>query len=151
MRLLDLGCGPNKNNGFIGIDHYAFDGVDIVRDLARGLPFEDNVIEGVLIKHCLEHFDDTDFLFIVEEMGRVCRPGAQITVILPDATSPNIRRDPTHKKRDWDDYAFDFWKIGDDGEYVIFRGPEYGTHAKLHLARTEIDSNLDRIYILEVL
>lgn len=31
---LDIGCGPNKKEGFTGVDQYKFDGVDIVGDVA---------------------------------------------------------------------------------------------------------------------
>ena len=60
MIMLDLGCGPNKNQGFTGIDRGEFDGVDIVRDLCRGLPFADSSIDGIMAKHILEHFDGED-------------------------------------------------------------------------------------------
>lgn len=125
MILLDLGCGPNKNQGCTGIDHWPFAGVDIVRDLRRGLPFADSSVEGVMAKHVLEHFDGEDLIFIVDEIWRVCKHSSNIYVEVPGLGSPNCGKDYTHKKKDWDQWSFQMWEKK-DGEYVIERGPMYG-------------------------
>lgn len=151
VRMLDLGCGPNKEPDAIGIDAWPFPGVDIVRDLRRGLPFDDNTVGAILAKHILEHFDGEDLIFIVEEMCRVCMAGAYITVILPDRTSPNAGKDFTHKKKDWDEWSFQMWDTDDKGEYLIHRGPMYHTVGKLKLQSTKVNSNADRAYLLEVI
>ena len=142
MTLLDIGCGPNKREGMIGIDHYPFEGVDIVRDLKRGLPFGDSTIEGVHAKHILEHFNGEDLIFIVEEIWRVCMPGAQVYVEVPGLGSPNCGKDFTHVKKDWDEWSFQMWKkeewtnepYDSTRAYLIERGPMYGIRGEFQQA-----------------
>ena len=150
LRVLDLGCGPNRHPEAIGIDAWPFPGVDIVRDLRRGLPFDDNTVKAILAKHILEHFDGEDLTFIIEEMCRVCVAGAGITVILPDKTSPNAGKDFTHKKKDWDAWSFQMWEVNPAGKYLIERGPLYHIKGVLRLRETSVNANLDRTYLLEV-
>ena len=149
--LLDIGCGPAKAPGHVGLDRYPFPGVDAVRDLRRGLPFNDSIFDGVRAHHVLEHFGGEDLLFLVDEMWRVCKPLARLEVTVPDATSPNRYRDPTHVERDWHEDSFMMWAVDADDDYLIFVGPSYQRHAKLALLTTAINPNRDRLYRLEVL
>jgi SAM-dependent methyltransferase len=153
-KVLDVGSGPNKTKikdaEVIGLDHYPFEGVDVVRDIRRGIPFSDDTFDGVLIKHCLEHFANEDVIFIVEEIWRVCKPGGAVYVEVPDATSPNAYLDPTHKSL-WYPDSFRFWAVDDRGEHIIFRGPAYGANAKFKLEETGLDSNKSRFYRLQVI
>lgn len=148
---LDVGCGASKITGAIGLDRYPFPGVDVVRDLRRGLPFNDSIFDGVRAHHVVEHFTGEDLLFIVDEMWRVTKWGGQLEVTVPDATSPNRYRDPTHLERDWHEDSFMLWAVGDDGSYLIYVGPAYQRHAKLRLLTTAISPSKDRMYRLEVL
>jgi hypothetical protein len=50
-KILDIGCGRRKR-GNIGLDLYPFEGVDIVWNVTRGLPFPDNALDGIYIS-CL--------------------------------------------------------------------------------------------------
>lgn len=146
--ILDLGCGPNKMSpDYIGIDHYPFPNVDIVRDLTRGLPFSDNTADAIFAKHILEHFDGEDLIFIVEEMCRVCKNESIITVVLPSLGSPNCGKDFTHRKKDWDEWSFQMWEKR-NGEYIIERGPMYGIVGELKILETKTNNNNDRIYIM---
>ena len=149
--LLDIGCGSAKAAGHIGLDRYAFPGVDVVRDLRRGLPFNDLTFDGVRAHHVLEHFTGEDLLFLVDEVWRVCKPGAKLEITVPDATSHNRYRDPTHVERDWHEDSFMMWQVDIKGEWQIFVGPSYGRHAKLRLLTTAVNPNKDRLYRLEVL
>lgn len=151
-RLIDVGCGPAKKPGHVGIDHYAFPCVDIVRDVAkRGLPFDDNSVDGIWSHHFMEHVGGEDLLFLIEEFYRVSKPSAQWTIIVPDATSPNRYRDPTHLTRDWQADSFMMWQVDEQGKRLIFVGPSYGRKAKLQVVSTAINSNLDRMYQIRAL
>jgi hypothetical protein len=45
---IDLGCGPNKKDGYFGVDMLPLKGVDLVTDLEKGLPFiPDNSVDEV--------------------------------------------------------------------------------------------------------
>ena len=37
---LNLGCGNKKKDGFIGVDKFPCDAVDVISDLSERLPFE---------------------------------------------------------------------------------------------------------------
>ena len=94
---IDLGCGNRKVRGALGFDSVAVPGVDVVADLNGGLPFKDNSLDGVYAYHILEHLDD--FLGTMNEIWRVCRPGAMVYVKVPHAASSFVTwKDPTHRR-----------------------------------------------------
>jgi glycosyltransferase involved in cell wall biosynthesis len=78
---LDLGCGPYKRGGFLGIDIEPHPGVDWVHDLNKGLPFDDGCVDHVYCSHALEHFEDP--LFVLDEIHRVCIDNATVELIVP--------------------------------------------------------------------
>lgn len=92
---LDLGCGNRKKEGYIGMDRYLLKGVDIVSDIDKGLPFKDDVIEGVYSNYFLEH--TIDLIFTFQEIYRVCKNKALVVLTVPYYTSINAFKDPTHK------------------------------------------------------
>lgn len=150
--ILDLGCGPRKAPGSIGLDAYPFPGVDIVRDLRRGLPFSDSVVDGIIARHVLEHFGGDNLLFLVDEMWRVCRHEAHWHLEMPDAFSPNRYKDPTHLTRDWSEDSFALWEVNVEGQWPIYVGPAYGRHAKLRRVATYVTDSRqrNRVYEMEV-
>mgnify|MGYP003150230013 FL=1 len=151
MRLLDIGCGPNKAPGYIGMDHHPFVGVDIVRSITRGIPFDDSYFHGVLAKQILEHFNGEDLIFIMEEIWRVTKKGGSVDIFVPNKDSPNGGKDYTHKKTDWDQWSFQMWEKK-DGEYIIERGPMYSIRGEFKVTECRYDAtgNGDQYYQLEV-
>lgn len=81
MKKLNLGCGRGIKEGWINIDRLNF-GQEIVRDITKGLPLNDDSIDGIHSEHCLEHIEREDVPFIWEEIYRVLKSGgiAEITV-----------------------------------------------------------------------
>lgn len=90
---VDLGCGPWKKEGFVGIDN--FEGaeqwdtdplkkIDIKHDLSKGIPFDDSAVDEFFAAHFLEH---TDPDFMLREIHRAGRPGALVELIIPYANS----------------------------------------------------------------
>lgn len=56
---VDLGCGTRKMAGFVGADICAFEGVDLVINLARDRwPWEDGTVTEANACHFVEHLDD---------------------------------------------------------------------------------------------
>lgn len=99
---LNLGCGdkPRKQEGpdlWVNLDLKPFDGVDVVRDIRRGLPFNDQTFDHVLADNILEHFDQDDFIFALNEIDRVLKVGGTVEIIVPHAFSQGAYQDPTHK------------------------------------------------------
>jgi SAM-dependent methyltransferase len=96
-RRLNVGCGNQRKPGWIGIDKVQTPAVDIVRDLARGLPFEDSSVDEIYCDNVLEHIGPPeDFVFVLNEFYRVLKPGGLATIIVPDARSQGAWQDPTH-------------------------------------------------------
>jgi SAM-dependent methyltransferase len=95
--VIDIGCGDSKRPGSIGVDVARIAGVDLLADVTRGLPFADSTVDAVHASHVLEHFDD--LTAVMDEIWRVCRPGARLYVTVPHASSSfQAWRDPTHRR-----------------------------------------------------
>lgn len=103
---LDIGCGPNKRAGFIGVDAVAFHGVDVVHDLNKPWPWPDNSVEEIHCSHCIEHFDAVQRVHIYNEMFRVLKVGGKATLIAPWWASGRAYGDPTHKWPPISGFAF---------------------------------------------
>lgn len=99
---LDLGCGGNKQQGFIGVDQYKMKGVDIVTDLTKKWPWKDNSVDEVYCSHFIEHLtnfnDKWERVHFFNELYRVLKKGAKATIILPHWCSNRYYGDPTHKE-----------------------------------------------------
>ncbi len=92
---LNLGGGNDRIPGYANIDILALPQVDIVCDLARGIPLPDNTIEEIYTTHFLEHLPDT--VFMMKEIYRVCKPNAIVKIKVPYFKSVGAFKDPTHK------------------------------------------------------
>jgi len=58
--IIELGCGPRKKEGRIGIDAVDLPGVDIVADLEKGFPFlPDNSVDQIHCRSFLEHIKNS--------------------------------------------------------------------------------------------
>jgi SAM-dependent methyltransferase len=77
--------GSRRQRGAIRVSEKAGDGVQIIADLERGLPFKDEGVEEVYLDHTLD--DTRDFVAAMQEIWRICRPGALVHVWLPHASS----------------------------------------------------------------
>lgn len=93
---LDIGCGKNKKEGFIGLDQYAIDGVDVVCDLRKKLPYKDGSVDEIHCSHFLEHLEAKERVAFMNELYRIMRPGAKATIITPHWCSNRAYGDMTH-------------------------------------------------------
>ncbi len=81
MRKLDIGSGKNRSLGFINVDIDPTTTPDVVRDIEKGLPFDDSSVDEIACTHTLEHIRDLNF--VLSEFYRVCKNGARITIAVP--------------------------------------------------------------------
>lgn len=100
-RGINLGCGDHPTPStdecqWENLDVRARDGVR-VRDLRRGIPFDDDSFDEALMDNVLEHFASDDVIFIVNELYRVLRHGGVATIIVPNFHGRGAVQDPTHK------------------------------------------------------
>jgi len=93
-RTLDVGCGPFKLPGAIGLDKLAVRGVDIVCDLNRyPWPLEDNSFDRVVCRHVISHLNNV--VDAMEELHRITRPGGRVEIVVPHFSSDNAFTDVT--------------------------------------------------------
>jgi ubiquinone/menaquinone biosynthesis C-methylase UbiE len=107
--VLDIGCGSHKQPGTIGIDRRVIPGVDIVCDFERGLPFKNNSVAAAYSIHSIEHM--RDLVTFMEELYRVCSPGAKVRIKTPYYASRKAFVDPTHV-RFMTEESFEYFKGG---------------------------------------
>jgi SAM-dependent methyltransferase len=94
--VLDLGCGSAKYPGAVGLDISADTQADVVHDLdAFPYPLEDGAFDQVLMQDVIEHLAEP--IRVMEEVVRVCRPGARIHLRTPHFSSVLAYSDPTHR------------------------------------------------------
>jgi hypothetical protein len=95
---LDFGCGPNKREGFIGVDIRQFDGkVDVVTDLTQPWPWGDGEIAEAHGSHFLEHLTAPQRIHFCNELYRVLAMGAKCTLVVPHWASCRAYGDLTHQ------------------------------------------------------
>ncbi|MDX2253278.1 MAG: methyltransferase domain-containing protein [Nitrospira sp.] len=96
---IDIGCGPNKREGFIGVDVLPFGGkVDVVMDVRKTpWPWKDGEVEEVHCSHFLEHLSGPERIEFFNELYRVMKTGAKMTIVVPHWSSGRAYGDPTHK------------------------------------------------------
>lgn len=94
---LDLGCGQNRKDGFIGVDKVKLATVDVVHDLdVYPYPWDDESVDEIFACHFIEHVGD--LIKFMDECCRILKKGAKMTVIAPYYTSMGAWQDPTHKR-----------------------------------------------------
>lgn len=95
---LDLGCGPKKKAGFIGVDRLAMPGVDTIFDLRQmPWPWGGNSVEQVHCAHFVEHLTGDERIAFFNELHRVMKPGGTAEIITPDWSNASAYGDPTHQ------------------------------------------------------
>lgn len=94
---LDLGCGPNKRDGFHGVDQMPFPGVDTIHDLRKTWPWGKESVQEVHCSHFLEHLTNPERVHFYNELYRVLVPGGTAQIIVPHWSSGRAYGDPTHQ------------------------------------------------------
>ena len=109
MTKINLGCGENKKHGYLNIDYRKEAEPDVLMTIGKDrFPFDDNSIDEIFAHNSLEHFDN--FLFVVQEMGRVSKNGCIWKITLPYATSTLFNLiNPYHLNPFFTENTFRFW------------------------------------------
>ena len=99
---LNIGCGEkpmvsSSEETWTNLDWKEGPGVDIVRDIRRGLPFLDSTFDSIFMDNVLEHLPSEDVIFTINEIDRVLKVGGIAEIIVPHADSQGAFQDPTHK------------------------------------------------------
>ena len=95
--VLNLGSGNKPLAGAVNLDISERTSPDVVHDLdLRPWPFEDGRFREVHAYDVLEHLEDV--VGTLEEIHRICRPGARVKLTVPHYSSANAYTDPTHRR-----------------------------------------------------
>lgn len=95
-KVLDVGCGVNKQPGAIGIDFNSRTHADVIHDLGVvPYPFDDNEFDEIVSNHVVEHVPDV--MAFISELHRITKPDGRIRLITPHYSNPDWPTDPTHR------------------------------------------------------
>jgi SAM-dependent methyltransferase len=102
----DFGCGHRKTiKDSIGVDLipggeeipniYEKSQADVVADITKPLPFDDNYFDTIISRHSLEHC--IDILSTLKNWIKVLKPGGRLIIAVPDESSEvTINLNPEH-------------------------------------------------------
>ena len=140
---LDLGCGKNKQAGFVGVDAIKFDGVDLQLNVVellkapvnplkpfstdfRPWPWASDSVDEVRCSHFLEHLTQVERSHFANELYRVLRRGATATLVTPYSGNDCAYGDPTHQWPPVGNWTYLYW----NKDWRAVNGPhtEYAPH-----------------------
>ncbi len=115
MKKLNLGCGNYPKKGYVNLDFAKLKGVDIVHDLdIYPWPLKNNEFDYVVSSHVLEHLGS--IVEPIEELWRITKKGALISIEVPIFPSIGSAADPTHKQF-YTFRTFDYFRPEDSLNY----------------------------------
>lgn len=135
-KLLNLGCGYRKMIGYINIDNRKEVNPDILCDVAKGLPYEDDSVDVIIAQDFLEHIPIGKTVSVVEEVYRVLKPDGKFWSMTPSTKGRGAFQDPTHVSF-WNPNSFLYFM--DDAHRNL-----YGIKAKF---KGGIEENLTNIQL----
>jgi hypothetical protein len=102
MLRLNIGCGLTKLPDFINIDSDPSVEPDLVLDITKGLPYQDNSVEKIYFSHTIEHIVEKYHEIILEEFWRVLTVGGMLFISYPEfVTVAQNYIDNVHGNRDY--------------------------------------------------
>jgi len=141
-KILEIGSGlepyePIEGEEVVHLDCRPLPHVEQVWDLdTYPYPFKDDTFDRIVALDVLEHLKDTRRT--VEELWRIARPGAHVTVRVPYWSSFRAHRDPTHHAF-FDEHTFDYFGSGKLSYY---------SHARLMVLSVTQEETYPRLFRL---
>lgn len=80
---LHIGCGREHFEGFVNIDKAPEVEPDLVVDIEKGFPFQDDSFDYIYSAHCLEHVRPDFWSFVLNELSRIAKEGCILELKLP--------------------------------------------------------------------
>lgn len=93
---IDIGCGRNLPEGWIGFDIINY-GKNLVHDVRQGIPLAPDSVDEARSSHFVEHLTGAERINFFNELYRVLKPGATATIITPNWSHACAYGDPTHQ------------------------------------------------------
>ena len=146
MIKLDIGCGRNKQEGFIGMDKADVPGVDIHHDVeVFPWPVLNETVRVAVASHLIEHIKPWLSIDFMNEVWRVLIPGGTFCAATPYAGSFGFWQDPTHCNG-WNEATFQYfdptyplWQIYQPKPWKILKGfPVWQANGNLEVIMEKI-------------
>lgn len=130
---LDVGSGPFKQPGFIGMDRIKLKGVDIVHDIQKfPWPIPSNICSVILMSHVWEHVEPKYRSRLMDECWRIIRHDGQLLISAPYANTFLANAHPEHYLCP-NELTFQFY----DPDFPLFISGSYGMVKPWKLVRNE--------------
>lgn len=99
---LNIGCGGvrpqnDDEHTWIHLDIDKSVNPDVVRDITKGLPYDDDKFAIVFCSHVLEHFGGAEFVFVMNEIHRVLKHNGELHILGPYYKHWGAWTDPFHR------------------------------------------------------
>ena len=121
-----LGAGKDHKEGYINIDSYPFEGIDIVADITKGIHLEDSSVDFVYSQDFLEHLPSESKIPVINEIWRILKNGGTMEHYVPNAGSRNDFGSPSHLShwnlQQFDHFNVDSYRYDVDHDYEGFIG-----------------------------
>lgn len=134
---LDIGCGTNKKEGFIGIDKFDYSD-KYGRDFICGnVPevlktFKDNSVDEIFTSNFIEHLRQDDVIEFFNEVYRMLKKGHTIEIIVPTTDNYGAFCDPTHRSF-FNSYSWRYY----DKTWNESLSKSYGIKANFEIIKNE--------------
>lgn len=140
---LNLGSADRNFPNFLSVDRVP--PADVVTDLAQPWPWPDSSVDEILALDIVEHLPDR--IFTLNEMWRVLKPGARVTIETPNAArGAGFYQDPTHCSP----FCLNSFQYFEDGSFAHQRlAKSYGITArfkKLQLFQHEVPDVMEPVW-----
>ncbi|MFD0588326.1 hypothetical protein ACFQZE_09960 [Paenibacillus sp. GCM10027627] len=123
---IDLGCGPNKHDGYFGIDKRRIADVDLVWDINESIPLPSDSVEFVMASRSLPYVND---LFkVMADLYRLCSHKAVVCILAPYAHHFDHMANPYIKQR-FDESSPRYWTPSFYEPSHGFKCPELSPYA----------------------
>lgn len=115
MLKVNLGAGAESKEGYVNVDIYKQENIDLVHDLTKPLPFKKNSIDVLYSRHSIEHYPQHLLLSILEDWWEKSKDGAIWTIIVPYAFK--LGETITHHTMGWNEGSFNEYCINKTGKH----------------------------------
>ena len=83
--LVNIGCGPFGQDGWVNLDLFPAPGVTMRADARWGLPLADGAARGIHVEHYFEHLEPTtERPRFLADCRRCLQPGGILRIVVPD-------------------------------------------------------------------
>lgn len=108
---LHIGCGKQYREGWVNVDINPKLKLDVCHDCDNPWPWPDNSVDEIYCYHVLEHCNN--YLFVIDEMWRVCKHNAIVKIGVPYISSSQYNMVNPYHKNYFNEHSFRFFDSND--------------------------------------